>query len=116
MEESKKARLLGIGVNLDSALQRFMGNEKMVEKYLDRFLSEKSYKELVDAMAAGDQETAARAAHTLKSVCGTLGFEKMQAHVVAQENAMRTGRWEEALNMRPEVEEEVQRICAAIKG
>lgn len=116
MEADKKARLIEAGVNLESALQRFMGNEKMVEKYLDRFLTEKSYQELNEALQNNDHESAARAAHTLKSVCGTLGFEKMQNQIIAQENAIRNDRWEEAQGMRPEIENEYQRICTVIKG
>lgn len=116
MEADKKTRLTEAGVNLDSALQRFMGNEKMVEKYLDRFPTEKSYLELVEALKGNDSETAARAAHSLKSVCGTLGFEQMQKMVIDQESAIRNGRWEEAVDMMPEIETEFQRICAAITG
>lgn len=116
MEADKKTRLAQAGVNLDSAMQRFMGNEKMVEKYLDRFLNEKSYQELMTALGSDDKEGAARAAHTLKSVCGTLGFEKMQAQVIAQESAIRNGQWEEAVKMIPEIEEEYKHICSAISG
>lgn len=116
MEADKKKRLEDAGVNLASAMQRFMNNEKMVEKYLDRFLAEKSYMELVQALNGNDHELAARAAHTLKSVCGTLGFEKMQQQVIAQENALRNDRWDDAVKMMPEVETEYQRLCAAIKG
>lgn len=116
MEAEKKTRLQEAGVNLGSAMQRFMGNEKMVEKYLDRFLSEKSYHELVEALNGNDHESAARAAHTLKSVCGTLGFEKMQEQVVEQEKALRNDRWDDAIKMMPAIESEYQRLCAAIKG
>lgn len=116
MEADKKSRLQDAGVNLAAALQRFMGNEKMVEKYLDRFLSEKSYQELVEALNSNEHEVAARAAHTLKSVCGTLGFESMQGQVIALENAIRNDHWDDAVKMMPQIESEYQRICTAIKG
>lgn len=116
MEESLKTRLTEAGVNLASAMQRFMNNEKMVEKYLNRFLTEKSYQELVEALNNHDVELAARAAHTLKSVCGTLGFEKMQEQVVSLESDIKNDNWEAAVQMMPEIESEFKRLCAAIKG
>lgn len=116
MEESIKIRLKEGGVNLDAAMQRFMGKESLVEKYLNRFLTEKSYQELIEALENNDADTAARAAHTLKSVCGTLGFEKMQAQVVDMESDIRNGRMGDATGKAPELENEYARICALIQG
>ena len=114
MTEEKKAKFKEAGLQLDSAMRRFMNNEKMVEKYLNRFLSEQSYAELKEALQAGDAEKAARAAHTLKSVCGTLGFVKMQQQVIDEEALIKNGKMDEAVAKAPEIEEEYQRICALI--
>ena len=35
-----------------------MGNEPMLERYLEKFLTEKSYAQLLEAVAAGDREAA----------------------------------------------------------
>lgn len=115
MNPEKKARLQAAGLQLDSALRRFMNNEAMVEKYLNRFLSEKSYAELKEALAANDAEKAAMAAHTLKSVCGTLGFVKMQEQVIDEEALIKGGKMAEAIAKAPEIEEEYQRICSLIR-
>lgn len=116
MEAQRKARLLESGINVDNALERFMGNEKMLDKYLGRFLNEKSYAALVAAIAANDQAGARAAAHTLKSVCGTIGCEGMHAQVVEQETAMREGRWDEAVTMMPAIEKTYNVICAALQA
>lgn len=116
MDAQRKAKLLESGVNVDNALERFMGNEKMLEKYLGRFLNEKSYEALATAIKANDQAAAQAAAHTLKSVCGTIGCEGMQAQVVEQEKAMRAGNWDAAVAMMPEIEMTYAQICAALQA
>lgn len=72
MDQTRKARLEAGGIMVDEALERFMGNEAMLERYLQKFLSEKSYAMLRDSLASNDWEAAGRAAHTLKSICGTI--------------------------------------------
>ena len=116
MDAQKKARLEEAGIDLKSALDRFMGNEAMLEKYLGRFLNEKSYQELVQAVKDDDAAQAARAVHTLKSVCGSLGFGDMQALVLEQEKAMRAGEWEKAKGMMGAVSDSYEKICAALNG
>lgn len=116
MDAARKARLLEAGINVDSALERFMGNEKMLEKYLDRFLEEKSYQTLEQAIAADDKDTAAAAMHTLKSVCGTIGCLGMQEMVVEQEKILRSGDWEGAKAKMPQIQATYDVICEALKA
>lgn len=116
MDAARKTRLLEAGVNVDKALERFMGNEKMLEKYLGRFLNEKSYAALTAAIAEDNQEAAAAAVHTLKSVCGTIGCEGMQELVVEQEKAMRGGDWEDAKAQMPKITEVYEQICTALQA
>ena len=92
MDQTRKARLEAGGIMVDEALERFMGNEAMLERYLQKFLSEKSYVMLRDSLASNDWEVAGRAAHTLKSVCGTIGCEAMQELVILQERHIRAGK------------------------
>ena len=42
MDQDRKTRLEEGGINLSGALERFMGNEPMLERYLGKFLTEKS--------------------------------------------------------------------------
>ena len=116
MDAEKEARLEAAGIDLKSALERFMGNEAMLEKYLGRFLNEKSYMELVQAVADDESEAAGRAVHTLKSVCGSLGFGEMQTLVLDQEKAIRGGDWEKAKQMMPEIAASYDKICAALSA
>ena len=39
MDKERKTRLHGGGINVDNALERFMGNEAMLERYLKKAMS-----------------------------------------------------------------------------
>ena len=110
MDQTRKARLEAGGIMVDEALERFMGNEAMLERYLQKFLSEKSYAMLRDSLASNDWEAAGRAAHTLKSICGTIGCEALQ------ERHIRAGEWKEAVGMMPEISNSYENICGVIRA
>lgn len=116
MDQARKAKLEAGGINVDSTLERFMGNEAMAERYWQKFLNEKSYAMLRDAIDANDREAAAMAAHTLKGICGTIGCEVMQELVIQQERHIRAGEWEAAVGMMPEVSRAYERICGVLGG
>ena len=63
-----------IGGDYDGVLSRLMNSEKMVQKFVLKFLNDKSYDSLLQSMAAADYKEAFRAAHTIKGVGQNLGF------------------------------------------
>lgn len=116
MDTQRKTRLEAAGIDVDGALERFMGNEGMLERYLGRFLEEKSYAALRQAVADDDATAAAAAVHTLKSVCGTIGCTRMRELALAQEAKMRAGDWPGARAMQPQLDAEYTSVCAALRG
>lgn len=52
-------------------------SEKMVQKFVLKFLNDKSYELLETSMAAQNYEEAFRAAHTIKGVCQNLSFTRL---------------------------------------
>ncbi len=103
MDAQNKSALAEAGVNVDSALERFMGNEKMLLKYLNRFLEEKSYASLLEAVQKDDAE-------------GAIGCTGMHEMVVEQEKAMRAGNWQQAKDMMPAIEKTYDSICVALRA
>ena len=65
-----------MGSNFDEVLSR-LGSEQMVQRFALKFLNDKSYETLQEALREKDVESAFRAAHTLKGVCVNLGFDKL---------------------------------------
>ena len=62
-----------IGGDYDDVVRRLMG-EKLVRKFLLKFLDDKSYVDLERTLSEGDYKEAFRAAHTLKGVCQNLSL------------------------------------------
>ncbi len=65
-----------IGSNYQEVLER-IGSEKILEKFVKKFPSDKSFEELKEGLQEKDGEKAFRAAHTLKGICLNLGFDKL---------------------------------------
>lgn len=116
MDAPRKEKLMAGGINVKEALDRMMGSEKILEKYLGRFPEEKSYAELKAAMENNDEKAAAAAVHTFKSVCGTLGCQKLQELVIDQEKSIRSGDWEAAQKFMPAIQAEYQRLCELLQS
>ena len=52
MQELMKEKLMGAGIDVPVALERFMGNEALLERFLKKFLKDASYEKLVAAIGA----------------------------------------------------------------
>ena len=65
-----------MGADYAPVLQR-LGSERIVTKFALRFLEDKTFSGLCDALDAHDAEEAFRMAHTLKGICANLGFDQL---------------------------------------
>lgn len=74
MDAEKMKRLKAGGIDYESGIDRFGGNEAMFEKFISRFPDDTHYYDLVEAIKQGDTENGFRIAHTLKGVVGNLSF------------------------------------------
>lgn len=54
MDILKKERLEQAGIDVDDVLERFMGNEALLDRMLKGFLQDQNYSVLCQAMEAGD--------------------------------------------------------------
>ena len=116
MDAAKRQRLADAGIDVDSALERFMGNEKLLDKFLGKFPADQNYTKLVEAIAAGDNDAALTASHTLKGVCGNLSMTALFELVNGQLAAMRAGQWEKAFAMMDEITPLYEKVVAAVSG
>ena len=78
MREDIRAALVRAGVDVDGALERFMNNEGLLERFLKKFPADPNYGALKEALARGDADAAFRAAHTLKGVAANLSMATLQ--------------------------------------
>ncbi len=79
-----------VGGNYQNVMAR-LPSEQLIRKFLLKFKQDGSYALLLSSVKAGDQETAFRAAHTLKGVCQNLGIDRLLESSSAITEALRHG-------------------------
>ncbi len=58
-------------------------SDRLIEKFVVKFLDDPTYQQLLDSITSGDKEQAFRAVHTLKGVAANLGFTELQQNASA---------------------------------
>lgn len=75
MDENKKERLAEAGIDVENALERFMGNEGLLERFLKKFLNDQNFSKLTVAIGEKKEQEALAASHTLKGYAETCPWE-----------------------------------------
>ena len=107
--------LMDAGIDAESALNRMMGSEALLERLFRRFLEDGIFSALSAAIEAGDREGALTASHTLKGMCGNLSMDRLYSLFSGQVDLMRAGDWEEAVNLMPRIREAYDEAVSAVK-
>ena len=106
-----------LGGDYDEAIGR-LRSERLVQKFVLKFLNDGSYDLLCASLEAGSRDEAFRAAHTIKGVCANLAFNTLLESSEALTEALRDGKpaqpGEEALLAK--VKEDYQRTVQAIRA
>ncbi len=116
MQASTRERLEKAGIDVSDALERFMGNDMLLERYLKKFLNNPNLEVLTTAIAAGEHEAALNASHALKGVCGNLAMTELFDLLTAQVAAFRQNNWKDAVELMPEISKRYTIILAAIRS
>lgn len=115
MTEEAKKKLEDGGVNVEEAMQRFMNNDKLLERFLKKFVSDESYGNLVKAMEEKDCDKAFTEAHTLKGVTGNLALSRLHSVISEQTDYLRGKDFETAAAMMPQVKALYEEVLETIK-
>lgn len=102
------------GIDYDTAIDRFGGNDAMFEKFVRRYADNTHYQELLDALNENNSESAYKAAHSLKGVVGNLSFSTYYEVITPLTQFLREGKLEEARAILPQLAQEQDRICKAL--
>lgn len=92
-----------------------LGSERMVQKFMLKFLDDGSFGNLCCALDTGNCEEAFRAAHTIKGICQNLGFTKLWQSSSAITETLRSGDTQGAEAMLDNVREDYERTVNAIR-
>ena len=104
-----------VGANADEIIARLGGNASLVERFLGKFPSDKSFQELQTALENDETETAFRAAHTMKGICANLGLQTLFDKSSAITELLRGSDLESAKKDFPALEEEYNRTLEELK-
>lgn len=66
-----------LGIDKARIQRTFSGNTKLFERFLKKFIDDKTYSSLCAAVENGDVHEIEVAAHTLKGITGNLGLDKI---------------------------------------
>ena len=80
-----------LGGDYDEAMGR-LRSEKLVQKFVLKFLNDGSYGLLCGSLASGDRDEAFRAAHPIRGVCANLAFNALLESSEALTEALRDGK------------------------
>ena len=104
-----------LGGNYDDAISR-LRSERLVTKFVVKFLDDDSCALLLRSMDAENYEEAFRAAHTIKGVCQNLSIDKLQGSSSRLCESLRNGYTPEADVLAEEVRADYAQTVAAIRA
>ena len=104
-----------LGGNYDDAISR-LRSERLVTKFVVKFLDDDSCALLLRSMDAENYEEAFRAAHTIKGVCQNLSIDKLQASSSRLCESLRNGYTPESDALAEEVRADYSQTAAAIEA
>lgn len=115
MKAETTQALESLGMDIPQTLARFVGNESMLLRFLDRLPNETMYAKMIEAMNAGDTQEAFHQAHTLKGVVGNLGLGTLFDAVGPMVETLRADDLSSAMAMLPEVDQAYQYAVTTIQ-
>lgn len=114
MEQKFKDELAAVGTDLQGTIARFMNKEDLYEKFLKKFLDDKSFKDLKIRLENNEVEEAFKCAHTLKGVSANLGLESVHQVVAPLVEDLRNGDMSDVENKFNLLTEKYNEICEII--
>lgn len=102
------------GGDFDGVMGR-LRREQLVEKFLYKFLDDKSYELYENAMSKKDYEQALRAVHTLKGVCQKLSFNRLYESSNQITAALKENDYTKAIELSPQLSGDYYQIVYAVE-
>ena len=115
MTSEYKQELIGMGVDVDKALDRFMGSEALYEKFLLKFVQDRSFKKMVGFVNAGDIPQAFMQAHTMKGIAANLELGYLLEVLVPITEQLRHGELERIPEEQEDLEIRYNKLCTIIR-
>ena len=96
-------------------IERFGGSADMARRFVLKFTEDGCFDSLTEALGNNEEEEAFRAAHTLKGISASLGFEKLLGISSQITEILRGGDMDGAKAAYPELKAEYSKVLDAAK-
>ena len=103
-----------LGGDYDEVLGR-LRRVQPVQKFVYKFLDDKSYRLFDLSMGSKDYAEALRAVHTLKGICQNLAFTRLFESSSLVTNQLKENNWKKAAVMMPQLSEDYDQTVNAIE-
>lgn len=110
----KKEILVNAGIDVDTVIGRFMGNEQLAIKFLKKFAQDQTFEDLGTYISAADCNGAFNMVHTLKGVAGNLGMTELYEQAVELTERLRGGNMDGSDRYYEEMSAAYHRIIEAL--
>ena len=104
-----------IDESYENVSSRMMGNQKLVEKFVRKFLDDPTYEQIKEAVDMVDDYEILRTTHTMKGIASNLEFTHLQQKSAKAVDMIRAGQREEVLPVIGEIEKEYQKVIEQIQ-
>lgn len=115
MDSNYKAELETMGVDVDSALGRFLNNERMYMRFLLKFTDDKSLILLESSIAEDKIKDAFLYAHNMKGLTANLGIDCLYEILIPLVEQLRTGEKTCLPEALPVLRKKYNEVCRLIK-
>ena len=115
MDENFRDELIAEGVDYYKTLERFMGREELYQKFLVKFRADENVMQLEKYRDEKNAEEAFKCAHTIKGLCGNLGFDNLLEAGVPLVEKLRAGVLEGTSELFEELKKKYDRLCEIIR-
>lgn len=114
MEDTIKNKLIEAGINVDSAMERFLDDEEMYFEFLNQFPEDDLMGRLNNAVDNNRIKEAFDTAHTLKGVCANLSIDSMNKIINPMVEILRDNSIDGVPETLAELFKVYERVLAAI--
>lgn len=105
---------INLGGNYDGVIGRLQ-RQQLVEKFIFKFLDDKSFAMFEAAMKVQDYGEALRAVHTLKGICQNLSFDRLFESSFKVTKALKENDYSTAIEMSSQLSEDYYRTIHAVE-
>lgn len=109
----KTDAVIRYGGDFDEVLGR-LRREQTIQKFIYKFLDDKSFRLFEESMGNKDYAEALRAIHTLKGICQNLSFTRLFESSSLVTSALKEYDWNKALDIMPQLSKDYYEIIDVI--